>query len=46
MNRNNEINEQIINLQKSNSRNNKIIGILLVVLVFVCAVAIYVRFFS
>lgn len=46
MNNRNEINEQIIDLKKSNSRNNKIIMILLVALVFVCAVAIYVRFFS
>ncbi len=46
MDNKNEINEQIIDLQKSNSRNNKMIIILSAVLVFVCVVAIYVRFFS
>ncbi|MDE5539985.1 MAG: hypothetical protein K2J20_05820 [Bacilli bacterium] len=40
------ITKEIDVLRKVNSRNNKIIIALLVVLVFVSIIAIYVRFFS
>jgi len=41
-----KINDEILNLKKVNNRNNGIIIVLLVILLFVCAVAVYVKYFS
>jgi len=40
------LNEELIELKKVNNRNNGIIIVLLVILLFVCAVAVYVKYFS
>ncbi len=41
-----DVSEEIQNLKKSNSRNNIIILVLLVILAFVSIMAIYIRFFA
>ncbi len=40
------VSKEILNLKKINNRNNGIIIVLLVILLFVCAVAVYVKYFS
>lgn len=40
------VSKEILNLKKVNNRNNGIIIVLLVILLFVCAVAVYVKYFS
>lgn len=40
------LNEELIELKKVNNRNNGIIIVLLAILLFVCIMAIYVKFFS
>ncbi len=42
----NKINEEIIQYKKINNRNNAIIIVLLAILLFVCVMMIYVRFFG
>ena len=40
------VSKEILNLKKVNNRNNGIIIVLVVILLFVCAVAVYVKYFS
>ncbi len=40
------LNEELIELKKVNNRNNGIIIVLLAILLFVCIMAVYVKFFS
>ncbi len=42
----NKINEEIIQYKKINNRNNVIIIALLAILLFVCVMMVYVRFFG
>ncbi len=42
----NKLNEEIIEYKKINNRNNAIILALLAILLFVCVIMIYVRFFG
>ncbi len=42
----NKINEEIIQYKKINNRNNAIIIVLLAILLFVCVMMVYVRFFG
>lgn len=43
---NRNLNEEILNLKKVNNRNSGIIIVLLAILLFVCVVAVYVKYFS
>lgn len=43
---NRNLNEEILNLKKVNNRNSGIIIVLLAILLFVCLVAVYVKYFS
>ena len=40
------LNEELIELKKVNNRNNGIIIVLLAILLFVCIMAVYVKFFT
>ena len=41
-----DVNEEILNLKRINNRNSAIIIALLAILLFVCIVMVYVKFFS
>lgn len=42
---NKNLNDELIELKRINNRNNGIIIVLLAVLLFVCMMAVYVKFF-
>lgn len=42
----NKLNEEIIEYKKINNRNNVIILALIAILLFVCVIMVYVRFFG